>query len=116
MGGEYQSLISGKPYNRATGEIEEFNYNGVDFDGYSNGILYEAKDKYAQFINKESGEFWFRGKTDLVKQANSQIVAADGNMLQWVFSEREALDATYNLLRSEGVDDSKIEFKHIPKP
>lgn len=51
----------------------------------------------------------------MITEAKNQIGAANGNMLQWIFSEREALDATYNLLRSEGVDVSKIEFKHIPR-
>lgn len=41
--------------------------NGIKFDGVKDGVLLDAKGKYAQFINPNTGEFygWFTGKQDL---------------------------------------------------
>ena len=114
-GMDYQTLVTGRNYDKATGEAEEFVHNGVHFDGYSGGILYEAKDKYKQFINKQTGDFWFDGTNALISEANRQISAAGGNHLRWVFSERETLEATRRLLERNEVDVNKIEFMYLEK-
>lgn len=45
--------------------------NGVKFDGMKDGVLLDAKGKYAQFIDKSTGEFyeWFSGKDSLIAEA-----------------------------------------------
>ncbi len=44
------------------------------------GVLLDAKGKYSQFINKDTGEFfdWFKGKDYLLQEAQRQIVASEG--------------------------------------
>jgi RHS repeat-associated protein len=117
-GYEYQSYLSGKPIK--DGKIEEFNYNGVDFDGYSNGILFDAKDGYKTWFNNDgSAKDWVKNTSvgdDLADQANRQIKAADGNYLQWIFSDKEAAANMRDLLKSKNVDVDKIEFKYVEKP
>ena len=50
----YQKQITGQ---EGMGWVQ----NGVKFDGMRDGVLLDAKGKYAQFINKNTGEFydWF---------------------------------------------------------
>ena len=50
--------MSGKPIIERDGKyyIEEYELNGVKFDDYKNGILYEYKDRYTNFI-KDGKEF-----------------------------------------------------------
>ena len=57
MSGQVIRESGGKYY------IKEYEMNGVKFDDYKNGILYDYKaPTYTKFIN-EKGEFrdWFRG-------------------------------------------------------
>jgi hypothetical protein len=74
---------------------------GVKFDHLDTirRVLVEVKGPgYANFVDK-AGRFydWFRGGKALVKQAERQIKAADGERVIWVFSEPRALDATRQL-------------------
>ena len=115
---EYQSYLSGKPIVNGN-KIKEFNYNGVNFDGYSNGILFDAKDGYSSWFKSGKMKDWAinSGAAEkFVKEANSQIKAADGNKLQWIFSDKNVVEPMKNFLKGMGVDVSKIEFKHVPKP
>jgi hypothetical protein len=80
----YQTQITGHQ-----GQI--FRLNGVKFDGYSNGVLFEAKGPgYARFIS--SGEFrtWFNDYKGLIEQASSQIGASYGIPIEWHFAEEVA--------------------------
>ena len=116
-GAEYQSKLSGKKYNRATGMIDEYQYNDVYFDGYSNGILFDTKDNYSWAIDKTTGLFqdWYvtGGGQGMIKEARNQIAAANGVKLQWIFSQEDSMHATYEMLKDAGVDVSKIEFKVV---
>ncbi|MCZ2129249.1 MAG: hypothetical protein LC109_03180 [Bacteroidia bacterium] len=114
----YQSYLSGQKYHN--GKIREFKYNGVDFDGYSNGILFDAKDGYGSWFTasgKMEGWAISSGAADkMVLEANRQITAAGGNKLQWIFSDRTAGENMRNFLKEAGVEVDKIEFKYVEKP
>jgi hypothetical protein len=74
---------------------------GVKFDHLDTirRVLVEVKGPgYANFVD-QAGRFysWFRGRRALVKQAERQLKAADGERVVWVFSEQRALDATRQL-------------------
>lgn len=87
--------------------------NGVKFDGMKDGVLLDAKGKYAQFINPNTGEFygWFTGKQDLLDEAARQIKASEGANIQWYFAEEEALDAVQNLFMNNGINEIELVYK-----
>lgn len=88
--------------------------NGVKFDGMKDGVLLDAKGKYSQFINKNTGEFydWFSGKQSLVDEATRQINASEGAKIQWHFAEEESLNVVQDLFIDEGI--TEIEFIFDP--
>ncbi len=87
--------------------------NGVKFDGMREGILLDAKGKYSQFINKETGEFysWFKGKDSLVSEAKRQIAASEGSKIQWYFSEKETLKVVQELFMDKGIKGIELKFE-----
>jgi hypothetical protein len=86
--------------------------NGVKFDGMKNGVLLEVKGRYAQFINKDTGEFfdWFSGKQSFINQAKRQINASEGAKIQWYFAEEETLNAIRDLFANEGITGIELIF------
>ncbi|MGB8453430.1 MAG: Tox-REase-5 domain-containing protein [Anaerocolumna sp.] len=105
---KYQSQITGR-------EGEVWLQNGVKFDGMKDGILLDAKGKYAQFVNKSTGIFydWFTGQKSLVTQARNQIAAADGAKIQWYFAEESALEAVENLFADYEIDGIELIFQAL---
>jgi hypothetical protein len=85
----------------------------VKFDGIKDGVLLDAKGKYAQFINKNTGEFydWFSGKKDLIDEAVRQLRASEGAKIQWYFAEQSALDAVQNLFENQGIQNIELIFQ-----
>jgi hypothetical protein len=83
---EHQSKMSEKPIIERDGKyyIEEYELNGVKFDDYKNGILYEYKHRYTNFI-KDGKEFrwWFDGADEARIQARNQLEAAKGIPVIW---------------------------------
>ena len=86
----YQKQITGR-------EGQDFIYNGVRFDGIANGVLQEAKGKYAFLLEKG----WAQDR--LVDQANRQIKAANGAKIEWHFAEQEAANTVQQLFKDRGV-------------
>lgn len=87
--------------------------NGVKFDGMKDGVLLDAKGKYAQFINKNTGEFygWFIGKESLLDEAARQIKASEGAKIQWYFAEKEACDVVQDLFMDKGITEIELIFQ-----
>jgi hypothetical protein len=83
---EHQSKMSGKPIIERDGKlyIEEYELNGVKFDDYKNGILYEYKDRYTNFI-QDGTKFhqWFRGAEGARIEAWNQVKGAKGLPVIW---------------------------------
>ena len=87
--------------------------NGVKCDGMKDGVLLDAKGKYAQFINKNTGEFygWFIGKESLLDEAARQIKASEGAKIQWYFAEKEACDVVQDLFMDKGITEIELIFQ-----
>ena len=86
---------------------------GVKFDGMKDGVLLDAKGKYAQFINKKTGEFyeWFSGKDSLIAEARRQIDASEGAKIQWYFAEEESLNVVQDLFMDKGITEIELIFE-----
>jgi hypothetical protein len=93
---EHQARMSGQQINRVNGRayIDEYEVNGVMFDDFQNGRLIDYKDDYSNFIDPNTGEFrtWFRGKGELIQEANRQVGAANGIPVEWYVGQ-DQLDA-----------------------
>jgi hypothetical protein len=104
---------------KATGVTRgnEYEVNGVKFDGYDNGTLVEAKDNYLNFLD-ENGEWkWFfrqntragaarSGLDDLIKEANDQKAAAGNTPIEWRVSSQklaQALERTFKQNNITGI-------------
>ncbi len=87
--------------------------NGVKFDGMKDGVLLDAKGKYAQFIDKSTGEFyeWFSGKDSLIAEARRQITASEGAKIQWYFAEEESLNVVQDLFMDKGIMEIELIFE-----
>ena len=103
---KYQKQITGQ-------EGKSWVQGGVKFDGMKDGVLIDAKAKYAQFINKKTGQFydWFKGKQGFIDQAYRQIEASEGAKIQWYFSEKETRDLVQDIFMDEGIDDIELIFE-----
>jgi RHS repeat-associated protein len=122
-GGRHSNSLTALGYQKQISGVEagtEFYHAGVAFDALDTGkrTLQEAKDKYAQFVDKTSGEFSKRfvawgGTKSLVNQAKSQLGAAQGLKLEWVFSEQATMNAVKKLFAAEGI--TGISFRWIPR-
>lgn len=103
---EYMSDFSREYQTHVTGRTEEsWIQNGVKFDGMKNGVLLDAKGKYSNFVDPNTGEFynWFSGKDDLLSQANRQIAASEGVAIEWHFAEKDSLNAVKSLFKENGI-------------
>ncbi|QJQ02508.1 hypothetical protein C798_20445 [Herbaspirillum rubrisubalbicans Os34] len=103
---EYQARVTGfAPYT-------EWAFSGVDFDGFRSPecLLQEAKARYAQFFNKETGEpklfFSFTGYRKLLMQAKKQSVvtlASPPSRLNWYFMEKSVCDHMKMVFSDQGL-------------
>jgi len=86
----------------------------VKFDGLKNGILLDAKSRYSQFIDKKTGTWhdWFTGQEGIIKQADRQIKAAQGVLIEWHFEEEVVRDLVKSLTKDEGLKG--IKFVYTP--
>lgn len=123
----YQQFITGFTRN------VEWNYNGVDFDGFWQPIctLVEAKDNYQRFldvvtddggwfsdpsIERASWKEWFSGKEALVSEGRRQVAAARPSPpveLQWHCSQ---ITVTMALAETFRVEQVAIVPQYTPHP
>jgi len=95
-----------------TGKDEAYYLNGVKFDGIDNGVLVDAKHGYENFVkNGEFVDWWAKGLSDIINQAERQVRAADGFPIQWRFSHKEVADAFRKRFKNDGIE---IEVMHVP--
>lgn len=82
----------------------------VSFDGYDaeRKVLLEAKD-WKGFPPKDA-DFW---ETKTLKQAISQIRAANGLPVEWHFSKQESIGAVQNLFEKNDING--VSLVHTPK-
>jgi hypothetical protein len=86
----------------------------VDFDGFVNGVLLEAKGpNLAKFIDdglKPAG--FFRGEFKFLEQAKRQFDAASGLPVRWIVAEKKFADYLRKLFGDNGLES--IEVIHVP--
>lgn len=101
----YQQQVTGLPQTTA------YRVNNVNFDGYRQGILLDAKGlgyswavQGGRFINS------YRGADGLLAQAQRQLVAASGRPIRWEVAEETTATAIRNLLLDNGITGIDIRF------
>jgi hypothetical protein len=103
----YQAQVTGM----ARGTVYEV--NGVRFDGFSEGVLQEAKGPgYASFVRDGKFMPWFEGRSSLLSQAQRQVEAAGDVPIRWYVAEEESADAIRSLLATRGI--SGIDVVYLP--
>ncbi|WNG50905.1 hypothetical protein F0U60_47335 [Archangium minus] len=110
----YQAQVTGAPKGYAY-RVKRGNED-VDFDGFDQGVLLDAKGPgYAQWINTKLEFFGnFQGRDKLLDQAERQFVAANGTPIRWIVAEEKLAGALKLLFEKEGLP---IEVIHIsPAP
>ncbi|WP_434385409.1 Tox-REase-5 domain-containing protein [Melittangium boletus] len=110
----YQSQVTGAPegwvYRVRTGPGPK---DFVDFDGFRDGVLLEAKGPgYQDLLRKMYGKDWFTGMEQLIDQARRQMRASTGAPLQWHFAEQEVAALFNKLLKEKG--HGRVKVIHTP--
>ena len=102
---KYQSQVTG-----VAGDID-FNYKGVNFDGFIQGKLIEAKGLgYNKLLaNSNTRESVIK---NLLNQAQRQTKAAGDTPLEWNFAEKDAADTFREIFEQAQIKN--IEVKHKP--
>jgi hypothetical protein len=88
----------------------------VDFDGFVNGVLLEAKGaNLAKFIDDSLNPLpFFQGGAKVLQQARRQLEAAQGMPIRWFIAEKKFADYVRKLFANRRVEG--IEVVHIPPP
>ena len=88
-----------------TGRPEGYYVNGVEFDGFQNGELLDAKGLgYEKLLTAE----WSRADEQLRETALHQLEAAGSTPIHWIFAEEEAARAASEIISEE------IKISHVP--
>jgi hypothetical protein len=108
----YQAQVTGAP--RGSAYRVKAHGEEVDFDGYQDGALLEAKGpNYAQFVRDDlEFEDYFKGLAGILKQARRQIEAAPaGTPIRWLVAEKKFADALGKLFLERRLS---IQVVHVP--
>ena len=88
-----------------TGRPEGYYVNGVEFDGYQNGELIDAKGLgYAKLLPAK----WSKAAKKLQKTALHQLEAAGSTPIHWIFAEEGAAREASKFI------PAKIKISHVP--
>lgn len=94
---KYQSQVTGTPNGLV------YKVDGVKFDGYSNGILQEAKGPgYGNFVSKDA----------IISQGERQTAAAKGTPIEWHVAEQKAVGPIKDLFTANNIEG--INVMHTP--
>jgi hypothetical protein len=108
----YQTQITGHPITE--GYIVNTATGPVTFDGFNNGVLIEVKSYYEQFTKGDDWLWFFDTEKNFLRQARSQIAAADGAPLEWVFAQPKVAAMVQELITEAKL--SGITFRvELPK-
>ncbi|MBM7112328.1 Tox-REase-5 domain-containing protein [Archangium primigenium] len=110
----YQSQVTGAPegwvYRVRTGPGPK---DFVDFDGFRDGVLLEAKGPgYQDLLRKMYGKDWFKGFDQLFGQAERQMRVPGSNPIQWHIAEQDVALRLRTAFRDEGL--GRIKVIHTP--
>jgi hypothetical protein len=86
----------------------------VDFDGFVNGVLLEAKGpNLAKFIDEGLEPVgFFKGADGMLQQAQRQFRASNGLPIRWIVAEKKFADFLREMFRNNNL--SSIEVLHVP--
>lgn len=86
----------------------------MDFDGFVNGVLLEAKGpNLARFIDGKLKPLpFFEGEVKFIEQANRQLLAARGTPVRWIVAEKKFEGYLRKLFRENSL--GSIEVIHEP--
>ncbi|WP_419763456.1 Tox-REase-5 domain-containing protein [Cutibacterium avidum] len=88
-----------------TGRPEGYYVNGVEFDGFQNGELLDAKGLgYEKLLTAE----WSRADEQLRETALHQLEAAGSTPIHWIFAEEGAARVAREIISAE------IKISHVP--
>jgi hypothetical protein len=110
----YQAQVTGAPkgyaYRVKSGDKE------VDFDGFDQGVLLEAKGPgYAQWINKKLEFFGnFQGRDQLLDQAMRQFKAANRTPIRWIVAEEKLAGALRKMFKEERLPIEVVQVSPAP--
>lgn len=80
--------------------------NGVEFDGFRNGTLLDAKgQRYEYLLGQKFGD---NIKADLLRQANNQEKAAQGFRIEWHVAEKGTASILAEAFRGAGLTSIKV--------
>ena len=105
----YQEQISGR-------SADEVYYIGeVEFDGFQNGVLLEAKaENYRQFFDKDGQPYyWFEASgsfKQLIEQAYRQSQTAKGLVVQWHVAEQGVATLLRQQFKSEKLFNIEVVY------
>jgi hypothetical protein len=110
----YQAQVTGAPEGTAY-RVKSGNKE-VDFDGFDQGVLLEAKGTgYAKWVDKDLDfvEF-FEGRNQMLEQAKRQFKAAQGTPIRWIVAEEKLAGALRKMFKEARLP---IEVVHVsPAP
>jgi hypothetical protein len=105
----YQAQVTGRK-NHA------YVVKGVKFDGYTDGVLLEAKGPgYVKFVNPpDTFKDWFTKQRDILLQATYQAQVAAGVPIEWHVADAQLKPVLENMFKSNGI--TSIKVIHTPAP
>jgi len=109
---KYQAQINGE------GGASEFRVfwgkNKVDFDGFKNGVLLEAKGHY-QWLFKSGIITKSSAYEKMANQFQRQVKAADGVKLDWHFAEESTMKEFKKYLKNNDIETpNNVNFNYTP--
>ncbi len=111
---DYQAQVTGAPKGYAY--RVRWGNEDVDFDGFNQGVLIEAKGTgYAKFINDNLNFVtYFKGHLKMLGQAKRQVEAARGTPVRWVVAEERLAGALRKIFKVERLDIEVIHTSSAP--
>lgn len=107
LGGEYERQVTGRDDGKEYA-VQGSMGNEVKFDGFVDGKLIETKHGYGKMIDSWGYPNGAKEK-DWLDQALRQVDAAGDTPVEWVFSNKEAMEAARTLFEDF---DLPISLRH----
>jgi hypothetical protein len=104
---DYQARATGAPVGQG------YYVNGVQFDGYSDGTLLDAKyfPEDGRFLNDP--DYQVKKGWGLLKQAREQIAAAGSTPIEWRVASEPAAQLISQLFANNGINQSEITVRFL---
>jgi hypothetical protein len=106
---DYQEQVTGSPRGI------EYVVDGVAFDGYSDGVLIDAKGLGLEghIDEDENWKPYFTGDKAMVNQARRQLQAAGDTPVEWRVADEQTADTIRRTLQNTGYGYGDIDVVHV---